>query len=248
MIRQCLIIDDEEIARAHLRNHLAAFSADVRIIGEAANGLEAVERIEKLKPDLLFLDVQMPGLNGFEVIRKLVSAPMVIFTTAYDEYALEAFRVNAVDYLLKPVSGEDLSRAIDKIRRHTLETPFDLNAAVESILAKMKSNVMTRVKVTVGDSLKFVPVDKIMYFEADEKYTTLCSESGMFLIETPLADLEQRLPAGEFVRIHRRHIVNVNYISEMKKWFDRKLKLKLRGCEKKEFVVSRNFVDRIKEL
>jgi two-component system LytT family response regulator len=243
-----MIIDDEKIARDHMRELLAPYGTEIQIIGEASNGPEAVDKIVSLSPDLIFLDVQMPGLNGFEVVRRLENPPLVVFVTAFDEYALEAFRVSAVDYLLKPVSNRDLSVSLQKLTRYAKEDPADIHSVVESIIAGMKSDRMTRIKVSVGDTIKFVPVEKVMYFEADEKYTTLYSEEGAYIIESTLADLETRLPSGDFIRIHRKHIVNMNYILEIKKWFDRKLRLKIRGCEKKEFIVSRNYSDRIRTM
>jgi two-component system LytT family response regulator len=239
-----MIIDDEKIARDRLREMLSAFPGIVSVIGEASNGIEAVDKIPELSPDLIFIDVQMPGLNGFEVVRALKSPPVVVFTTAFEEYAIEAFRANAVDYLLKPVSAKEIERVLEKIRRNS-PAHTDIRTVVESVLSGIRKNTLTRIKVTTGDTIRFVPVDTIMYFEADEKYTTIGSESGTFVIDTPLAELETGLPSKEFIRIHRKHIVNVNYISQMKKWFDRKLRIELKGCGKKEFIVSRNYADRI---
>jgi two-component system LytT family response regulator len=248
-VKKCMIIDDEKIARDNIRDLLGAFSGEILIIGEACNGIEAVEKIRALSPDLIFLDVQMPGLNGFEVIRELENPPLVVFATAYDEYALSAFRANAIDYLLKPIGREDILRSVNKIRQYSDRKAENIKSVVEQVLAEMKTAApMTRIKVTVGDTIRFIPLEKVMYFEADEKYTTVCSETGTFLIETPLYELENSLPTKDFIRIHRKQIVNINHILEIKKWFDRKLRLKLRGCDKKEFVVSRNFTDKLKAL
>jgi two-component system LytT family response regulator len=242
-----MIIDDEDVARSHLRKLLEDFRTTVEIAGEASNGIEAVEMIERISPDVLFLDVQMPGLNGFEVVARLTKSPCIVFTTAYDEYALAAFRENTIDYLLKPISREDLERAITKLER-TGPGRGDIRTIVEAVLSGMKQRALTRIKVQTGDRIIIVPVDTVKYFEADEKYTTVCAEGGTWVIDTPLAALEQQLPPRDFARIHRRHIVNVNYIVEFRKWFDRKLKCIVRGCETKEFIVSRSYVDRIKKL
>jgi len=245
---RAIIVDDEELARKRLRKMLKKHDAELEIVDEARNGEEAVERIDSVRPDVIFLDVQMPGFDGFEVVRRLKSKPYIVFATAYDEFALKAFEENTIDYLLKPIEERRLDKSVDKLRQlfegHSLR--FDEN--VERLLSRLSAESMKRLQVKVGDRIVFIDIADITYFEAKDKYTYLHTAEQKHIIDITLADLELKLDATEFVRIHRSTIVNLKHIVELVKWFGGKYKVKLRDRNKTELVVSRGYVDRIVSL
>lgn len=242
---RAIVVDDEDIARRQLTKLLKKHAETVEIIDEAGNGIEAVEKINVHAPDLVFLDVQMPGMDGFEVLRSLSVHPQVVFTTAYDHYALAAFKENAVDYLLKPIDQEELHRAVKRIRPASEDTS-ELKEAVAALL-KRTSPKRTRISVKIGDSIKLVKLDTTIYFQADDKLTTVVSEDGDFVIDDTLAELEEKLPS-DFRRIHRSFIVNINYVKEIRKWFDRKYKVILTQPGLDDLIVSRRYAYSIQDL
>jgi two-component system LytT family response regulator len=210
---RALIVDDEELARKILREYLSAH-AEVEILAECANGFEAVKAITELHPDLVFLDVQMPKLNGFEVLELLERRPAVIFTTAYDEYALRAFEVHAVDYLLKPFAAERLTEAL----RHaqTLlgrEPSWPLPALAQE--ARAQTLPLERILIREGAQVLVIPVGKIDYFEAQDDYVALKTQGKTHLKQITLAELERGLDARRFVRIHRSYLVNLERIARI---------------------------------
>ncbi len=208
-----LIVDDEELARRILREYLAAHP-EVEILAECANGFEAVKAATELRPDLIFLDVQMPKLNGFEVLELLEVKPAVIFTTAYEEFALRAFEVHAVDYLLKPFSAERLAEAL----RHaqTLlgrEGQPRITALVQD--ARAQALPLERILLREGTQVLVIPVSKIDYFEAQDDYVAIKTQGKTHLKPMALAELERALDARRFVRIHRSYIVNLERIAKI---------------------------------
>jgi two-component system LytT family response regulator len=242
---RAIVVDDEEIARRQLNKLLKRHEEVVEIIDEAANGIEAVEKINAHNPDVVFLDVQMPGMDGFEVLRSLSVQPQVVFTTAYDHYALGAFRENAVDYLLKPIDQEELHRAVHRFRPPSEDTS-EIKQAVAALL-KRTSPKRSRISVRVGDSIRLLKLDTIIYFQSDDKLTTVITEEGEFVIDDSIMELEEKLPS-DFRRIHRSYIVNINYIKEIRKWFDRKYKIILTRDGLDDLVVSRRFAHKIQDL
>jgi len=243
-----VIVDDEELARKRLRKMLGKYEDVLEVVGEARDGKEAVEVVDKLTPDAIFLDVQMPGYDGFEVVRRLKSKPHIVFATAYDEFALKAFEENTVDYLLKPVEERRLEKAVEKLRRLGDRTSLHLDANIEKLLSRLAANPIKRLQVKVGDRIVLVDLKEVVFFEAKEKYTFLHTTDQEYIVEQTLAELESRLDATEFVRIHRSTIVNVKHIQEMVKWFGGKLKVKLKDKKNTQLVVSRSYVDRIHKL
>lgn len=206
-----LIVDDEELARTVLREDLAAHE-HLEVVAECANGFAAVKAITELQPDLVFLDVQMPKLNGFEVLELLETRPAVIFTTAYDEYALRAFEVHAVDYLLKPFGPERLQEAV----RHA----HSLLAQHRDLpLAELKTAAtnmpIERVLIREGTQVHVLPVQKIDYFEAQDDYVAIKTQGKSYLKLMPLAEFEHGLDARRFIRIHRSYIVNLERIAKI---------------------------------
>jgi two-component system, LytTR family, response regulator len=243
-----IIIDDEELARKRLRKMLQDFKSELLIIDEAGNGKEAVEKIETLHPDVIFLDIQMPGYNGFEVIRRLHAKPFIVFVTAYDEYALKAFEENTVDYLLKPIEQRRLGKAIEKIRQLFNHQALRLDENVERLLSRLSAAPLKRLQVRMGDKIILVELADAVYFEAEDKYTFLHTADQKYILDLTLAELESKLDTTEFVRIHRSAIINLKYILELVKWFGGKYKVKLKDKNRSVLVVSRGYVDRIRRL
>jgi two-component system LytT family response regulator len=245
MILYSLIADDEPVARRHLARILRR-EPDVEIIGEARNGIEAVRMLNERSVDLLFLDVQMPGMDGFEVLRLIKTRPLIVFTTAHNEYALAAFRENAVEYLLKPIATEDVARAMHKVRDH-MHNRQRHDQAVTSVLHQVGESRTTtaQILVSVRDSLKPLKLDQIVCLEARDKCTLIYTPGGGHEADKGLGELEVRLPGTDFVRIHRRHIVNIRYIKELKKWGNRQYKIELTTPVSTELFISRRFVNEV---
>lgn len=201
------IVDDEDLARAVVREHLASI-AGVEVVAECANGFEAVKAVSELRPDLLILDVQMPKLNGFEVLELVGRDVAVVFVTAYDQYALRAFEVHAVDYLLKPFSADRLAAAIDRVRERLgrgERGPSDDLAAS----ARPADEHTRRILVRDGPRVHVVPVEKLDSAQAQDDYISLRCDGKDFLKEQTLAQLETALDPAKFVRIHRSFVLNI---------------------------------------
>jgi two-component system LytT family response regulator len=214
---RAIIVDDEHLARALLREQLAAY-ADVEIVGECANGFEAVKAIAELAPDLVFLDIQMPKLDGFEVV-ELAGArgnsPHYIFVTAYDQFALRAFEVHALDYLLKPFGAERLSRALAHARER-LRAP-EAKAALASVVqeAAQRHAPLERILIRDGARVHVVPSDSVDYIEAQDDYVSVCAAGRRWLKSQRLSELEGQLDPQLFLRVHRSYIVNVGAIARI---------------------------------
>jgi len=236
-----LIIDDEPPARKRLRKLLDNFKEVFEIIGEAENGLIAVEKIKSLKPDLIFLDIEMPELTGFEVLEQLTSIPIVVFCTAYDQYSLKAFETNSIDYLLKPVRLERLQQSVNKLQL------FSKSSSSQNILELIKKlslekeiKKMTSITVKKEDKLVFIKLDEVSHFSADERYVSVHSKNGNYLSDEPLSQLEKKLPAN-FLRIHRASIVNTDYVQEVQKYFNSRFVVTLNNQEKTSIVSGRSY-------
>jgi two-component system LytT family response regulator len=222
-----LIVDDESPARERLRRMLAEFES-VEVIGEAGSGLEAVGMVEELRPDLLFLDIQMPGLDGFEVIEALADPPHVVFVTAYDEYAIRAFEVNALDYLLKPFARERLAQAITRaheamVDESTLKTR--LRPLLDSLAADER--YIERLAVRDRDSIRVVNVDEVDWIDIEDEQVWVHVSDLAYPIRRTLSELETRLDPARFFRAHRAAIVNLDRIAEVIPWFAGSHKLRL---------------------
>jgi two-component system LytT family response regulator len=210
-----VVVDDEELARQLLREYLEA-DGRVEIVAECANGFEAVKAILEHKPDLVFLDIQMPKLDGFEVLELIDPGVAVIFVTAYDQYALKAFEANAVDYLLKPFGEDRLWKALDKARRELSEAvPMSSSPSARAELAaaaRPPGQHLSRMVVRDGAKVQIIPVAKLDYVEAQDDYVALHSEKKSYLKQRSIASVEAQLDPRVFVRIHRSYLVNLERI------------------------------------
>jgi two-component system, LytTR family, response regulator len=235
---RALIVDDERLARAELRRLLAGHP-DIEIVGEAANANEARQSILDLEPDLVFLDVQMPGESGFELLASLDSAPAVVFTTAYDEYALRAFEVSALDYLVKPIEPKRLERTIrrllESVKRAAVEA--DRDASVRARRDRPLLSEHQRVFVTDGERSWLVRLGEIRLFESVGNYTRVFFGNEKPLINRSLSELDQKLDEHVFFRANRQQIVNVKAIRSIHAWFNGRLLAKLDGGQ--EVTLSR---------
>jgi two-component system LytT family response regulator len=207
-----VIVDDEELARKILREYLADVE-DVEIVAECANGFEAVKAVTDLKPDLLLLDIQMPRLDGFEVLELVGREVSVIFVTAYDKYALRAFEVHAVDYLLKPFSPDRLRKALIRARgRLDSRQPFPTEVAAA---ARAPGAHLERVAIRDGANVHVIPVSKIDYVEAQDDYVCFRAEGKGLLKQQTLGDVESALDPSQFVRVHRSYILNIDRLAKL---------------------------------
>ncbi|WP_290708424.1 LytTR family transcriptional regulator DNA-binding domain-containing protein [Flavihumibacter sp. CACIAM 22H1] len=238
---KAVLIDDERLARTELRKLLTEFP-EIEVVGEAANASEGIEVIENLQPDLVFLDIQMPGKTGFDMLSELEKAPHVIFTTAYDEYALKAFEVNALDYLLKPVDTKRLADAIHKL--HIAEEKEAMAPAISTNRSLLSEH--DQVFVKDGERCWFVKLSDIRLFESVGNYAKVFFANNKPLILKSLNALEERLDEKVFFRANRKHIVNLRLIEKIEPYFNGGLLLELKGGEKIE--VSRRQTVKFKEM
>jgi two-component system, LytTR family, response regulator len=261
MAMRAVLVDDEQLARDEL-GYLLDQLGGVDIIGQAGHGVEALTTIEQLQPDVVFLDIQMPGLNGFEVARRMVQnhAPShIIFVTAYDQHAIEAFEVNAVDYLLKPVDQARLEVAVERVRRRiAAERPADANgnggnvtaAALEKIiqLVTERQSRRERLAIKVGERFLLVQAEEIIYASlADEGITVVTSQHTGTSNYRTLDEVQDRLDPTVFWRVHRSHLVNINKIKEIVPWFSRNYILRMKDEKATEIPVSRTQTRRLRE-
>ncbi|MDZ4716477.1 MAG: LytTR family transcriptional regulator DNA-binding domain-containing protein [Cytophagales bacterium] len=239
----CLIVDDEKLARELLREYLEDF-AQISILGECEKGNEAVEKINKLKPDILFLDVQMPGMNGFDVLEEVDHEPYVIFTTAYDQYAIKAFEKNAVDYLLKPLDPERFRSAVNRaLKRKTVE-----KGTMEELLQTIRSDnrsFESHIFVQKSEKLFNLPVEEIVYLEASGDYTVITTKSDQFVSSSGIGKLEEIMDPDVFIRVHRSTIINLNYLKEIERHFNGGMVVKMQSG--KSFPVSRTYAKLIRK-
>lgn len=246
-----IIIDDETLARDRLRRLLGAHNHIFEIIGEAQNGQEGQQMVDTLKPDLIFLDIEMPLLNGFEMLRVLNHLPIVIFATAYDQYAIQAFEENSIDYLLKPILAERLERSIQKLQRFEAESASDdqHSQSIQQLLQQLQPpKAITGIPVQVGDTIRLIPLTEVTHFEADGKYVYLHTPSqNKHLVDYTLTTLDGKLPA-QFVRIHKSYIVNSEFIKQFEKYFRGRYILHLADKAGTKLTSGASFADRVKAL
>lgn len=241
-----IIIDDELLARQRLIRLLKPFEDVIEIIAEANDGEDAITKIEELQPDLLFLDIEMPVYNGLEILKKISIEPIVIFTTAYENYAIKAFENNSIDYLLKPIEKDRLLLSIEKLRRR--EGNKGNTGQLISFLEEEKvSNKSLAIPVKIGDRILMIKFDDILYFEASDKYVELYAINNQkFIIEHSLNQLSLKLP-NHFQRIHRSHLVNMNQVKEFRKGFNSAPILVINNTEETKLHTGRTYIDAIRK-
>lgn len=242
MPMKALIVDDERLARKELMSLLTEFDT-LEIVGEAVNADDAYEKIKELQPDLLFLDIQMPGKTGFELLQMLDDVPQVIFTTAYDEYAIKAFEVNALDYLLKPVQPERLRESMNKLLSNAEK---GVKRAESDGDRTAKLGVNDQVFVKDGEKCWFVRLSKVRLFESDGNYIKVYFDNQKPMIHKSLNALDERLDDKVFFRANRKHMINLNWVDNIEPWFNGGLMVTLQGGEKVE--VSRRQATKFKDM
>ncbi|MBI1184921.1 response regulator [bacterium] len=235
-----ILVDDERLAREELKKMLADYK-QIKVVDEAANADEALEKIDQHKPDLVFLDIQMPGKTGLDMLEDLIDVPQVIFATAYDEYALKAFEVNALDYLVKPIEPERLKSAVDKAIDNIYLKRNQVPAAADARLG-----VQHQVFVKDGENCWFVKLADVRMFESVGNYVRIHFGENRPLIHKSLNGLSDRLNEDDFFRANRQQIINIHWIEEIQQWFSGGLLVTLRGGEKVE--LSRRQAAKFRDL
>ena len=242
---RAILVDDEPLALSRLARLLEEHAEAIEIVATAGNGAAAVAAINELRPDVVFLDVQMPELTGFDVLERLESIPLVVFSTAYDQYALQAFEVHSVDYLLKPVDPERLALAVEKVTRLAGSPDGDIEKRLRQALEALEGRYKNRLQVKVGDSIKLIPVAEVVLLRASDKYVEVHTEDGSYLVSDSLSKLESELPPDDFVRVHRSAIVNVDRIDEISRTFSGSYAIRMKGRDKILVPVSRRYKNRL---
>lgn len=244
MIR-ALVADDEALARRSLIAILQG-ETDVRVVAEAANGLEALERLEEHSPDVVFLDIEMPGLNGFEVIGNSRRSPLVVFVTAYDEYAVRAFEANAIDYLLKPIQPQRVRQALDRVRNNVQSGRSAYAESMKKLINAVRPGVPRKLAARKGKRIVLLGVNEIIRIAIDDKLVFLHTTADRFLTDKSIAELEEDLSASGFFRINRGELVNLECVREIIPWFSGTCKVRLASGA--ELDVSRERARQLKEL
>lgn len=242
---RAFLVDDEELALRRLGRMLDD-TGRIQVVGSASDPVDAVDQLRDATIDVLFLDIHMPTLTGFDVLARLDPQPVVVFTTAHQEYALRAFEVNSIDYLLKPVEEAALDRALQKLERlrgQPVAAPLpDLLAQVK---AALQPRYPERIASRTGERIEFIDLAHISHFYAKDKLTFAATAAKHYVVDQTIQELEEKLDPQRFVRIHRSTIVQVAFVQELHQWFAGRLVLKLKDAAKTELTVAR---DRVKEL
>lgn len=234
---KALVVDDERLARKDLSNMLSEIDG-VKVIGEAEDVPSALKAIDELKPDIVFLDIQMPGQTGFDLVDQVDFKGKIIFVTAYDEFALRAFEINALDYLMKPVNKDRLQTSIERIETE----------AIPKFSTEAKLKYDDKLFTTIGSKMQFLKINTIQLIQSDGDYTQIYSSEGMKgLVTKTMKEWEERLPENHFIRVHRNSIINTDFIDEIEKWFNYSYRVKLKGIEE-PVIISRRYAKKLKDL
>ena len=253
---EAVIADDEKQLRIYLRSKLAKLWPELVISGEAANGHQALDLIETTQPRIAFLDIKMPGLSGLEVAKRITGDCIVVFITAYDEFAIEAFDNEAIDYLLKPVTDERLAKTVDRLKKQMAASPSSsaghLTATLERLLVRLKNEAddtghLRWIKARLGDEVRLVAVDDVYFFKAEDKYTVVKIRDGEYLIKITIRQLTQELDPDQFWRIHRSTIVNLNQVAGVHRSFGGRLLIKLKDLQE-TLPVSKTYAHLFKQM
>lgn len=209
---KAIVIDDEPLARMIIKSYLANES-DIEVVAECGDGFEGAKAIQTFSPDLVFLDIQMPKLTGFEMLEILDHMPHIVFTTAFEEFAIKAFEKSAVDYLLKPISEDRFAQALSKFRNlHKNQQP---QQALETLKEEIEEDLLERIVVKNGTQIKLIPVQQVIYLEAYDDYVKIHTKDGMFLKNKTMASFEKQLDPKQFVRVHRSFIIKVDQLAKI---------------------------------
>jgi DNA-binding LytR/AlgR family response regulator len=247
-VPSALIAEDESLLRAQLIARLAEAWPELEIVGEAENGEDAVAMIEEAKPDVVFLDIRMPGLSGIEVARRLGGRCHLVFVTAYDEYAVAAFDEGAIDYVLKPVTAERIAKVVTRVKARLASPPLDLTALLARLAERENASAPLKwIRASLGPTMQMIPVGDVLYFQAEDKYTKVVTDGGEALIKKPIKELYEELDPEAFWQIHRGTIVNLRAIARVDRdWRDQPV-ITLRSRPEK-LTVSRTFAHRFKAM
>ena len=244
------LVDDEALALKRLARLLES-TGRVEIAGSATDPELALAFLSEQDVDALFLDIQMPGLNGFELLARLPSQPFVIFTTAFDRYALRAFEVNSVDYLLKPIEAEQLDRALSKLERvRATGAPPELRAVVERLaaaLASPGSGYPDRIASRLGDRVQFIALNQVTHFVAKDKLTYAVTDEKSYVVDSSISELEQKLDPKRFIRAHRSWLLNTDWVQEIHSSFGGGMIVRLKDSKRTELPVARDRVRALKQ-
>jgi two-component system LytT family response regulator len=240
----CVVVDDEKLARDLLLEYLQQIP-QIQVIGECSKGKEAVEKIDKLKPDLVFLDVQMPGMTGFDVLEEIVHDPYVIFCTAYDQYAIKAFEKNAVDYILKPLDQERFKLGVERAINRMKMEQNNVGELLRNLKTENKTSYDSHIFVQKSEKLLNLPVEEIVYLEASGDYTILTTKIDQFVSSSGIGKLEEILNPEIFIRVHRSTIINLNFLKEIEKHFNGGMVVKMQNG--KSYTVSRTYAKLIRK-
>ncbi|MBV8037212.1 LytTR family DNA-binding domain-containing protein [Roseateles sp.] len=230
-----VVAEDEAALRGELVEQLGRLWPELSIVGEAADGLEALRLLDRHQPDILFLDIEMPGATGIDVARQVGGRAHIVFVTAYDQYAIAAFDQGAVDYLLKPLAGARLFTAISRLKARLGQAPAALGGVLDQLGSRPAAAAPSAaraplrwINASVGQTLRLITVDEVMFFQSDNKYTRLALKDGEALIRKPLKELIDELDAQQFWQIHRSTLVNVNAIASVSRDFRGRMQIKLK--------------------
>lgn len=243
---KAIIIDDEKLARSVIRSYLKN-NPDIELLDECSNGFEGIKKINELKPDLIFLDIQMPKITGFEMLELIEKPPVIIFTTAFDQFALKAFEVNAADYLLKPFSQDRFNEGLDKAL-HRLKDKAGKSEVIKNLIRQneLKEEFLERIVIKDGPKISVVPVESIKFLEAQDDYIMIYATEGKFLKQKTMKFFEEHLDPADFVRIHRSYITSVKRIKKIELLEKESYQIVLE--DKSTLPMSKSGYDRIKEI
>ena len=246
-----VIADDEPLLRAQLRARLARVWPELDVVHEMENGRDILEVLEEHRPQVVFLDIHMPGVNGLEAARAVAGRAHIVFVTAYDEHAVEAFERGAIDYVLKPFNEERLSLTVERLRERVTAKPEpSLDALVEQLASRLgtrPSEHLRWIKASVGSNVRLIPVEEVLFFQSDEKYTRVVTGEAEALIRKPIKELLDELDPAKFWQVHRATIVNVDYIASVKRGLKDQAEIALRD-HSETLVVSRAFTHLFKQM
>jgi DNA-binding LytR/AlgR family response regulator len=250
-VSTALIADDEPLPRAALKAKLARLWPELRVVGEAINGEAALQLAAEHQPDIVFLDIRMPRMSGLQAARELACATHVVFVTAYDQHAIDAFEAGAVDYLLKPVEDERLAATIDRLKQRAgRSAPPDLCELIDALtrqLALQGERYLTWIKASAGSTVRLVPVDEVIYFCSDEKYTRVVTRAGEHFIKRPIRELLTELDPRHFWQIHRSTIVNAREVAGIRRIGKDNAELVLKG-RSEVLIVSRAYTHLFRQM